>query len=102
MLLRDKDRQRLIRLLEEHITVPAEVWVYGSRVDGTAHEGSDIDLVIRTADLAPLPIGMLYAFREAHRDSNIPILMDAFDWATLPTSFQKNIQERHEVFWRKI
>ena len=33
-------------LLAQH-TPQAQVWAYGSRVTGQAHEGSDLDLVLR-------------------------------------------------------
>jgi predicted nucleotidyltransferase len=55
MLLRNKDRERLIAIFETS-PVPIEVWAYGSRVNGSAHEGSDLDLVIRTSIAQKLPI----------------------------------------------
>ena len=36
-------------ILARHVP-EAEVWAYGSRVLGTAHEGSDLDLVLRHPD----------------------------------------------------
>ncbi len=47
MLLREKDK---IRLLDIFSTANAdmEIWAYGSRVNGDAHNGSDLDLVILT------------------------------------------------------
>ncbi|WP_394370317.1 nucleotidyltransferase domain-containing protein [Pedobacter segetis] len=33
-----------------------QVWAYGSRVNGDAHVGSDLDLVIRTPDLKRLSL----------------------------------------------
>ncbi|MFN5236631.1 MAG: nucleotidyltransferase domain-containing protein [Bacteroidota bacterium] len=47
MLLRDKDREKLITIFSG-VDTAFEVWAYGSRVNGDAHEGSDLDLVIRT------------------------------------------------------
>lgn len=35
-----------VALLGQHVP-QAEVWAYGSRVNGGAHEGSDLDLVLR-------------------------------------------------------
>ena len=37
---------QLQTLLAAHVPA-AEVWAYGSRVTGGAHEGSDLDLVLR-------------------------------------------------------
>ena len=51
MLLREKDKQRLLQIFAS-VAVPFEVWAYGSRVNGRAHEGSDLDLVIRSPNAA--------------------------------------------------
>ena len=32
-------------MLQRHVPY-AEVWAYGSRITGTAHEGSDLDLLV--------------------------------------------------------
>ncbi len=73
------------------------VWAYGSRVNGNAYDGSDLDLVLRTPDLAALPAGVLSRFREALTESNLPIFVDVHDWATLPESFHPRILARYEV-----
>jgi predicted nucleotidyltransferase len=101
MLLRDKDRQRLIKIFETS-PVPITVWAYGSRVDGTAHEGSDLDLVIRTSDLSPLPLAVLQDLKEQIRESNIPILVDLLDWARLPETFHRNIEARYEALFSSL
>lgn len=94
--LRAKDRQKLLQLLEQHLpTVSA--WVYGSRVNGEAHDASDLDLVLRSADLSQIPFEPLEDFLEAVRESNIPILVEARDWARLPQSFHRQILKKHYV-----
>ncbi len=98
MLLRDKDKQTLNAIFSK-LKMPVEVWAYGSRVNGTAHEGSDLDLVIRTADVSPLPYDAYALLREQITDSNIPILVDIFDWTRLPASFQQNILQQYEVLF---
>ncbi len=56
-----------------------EVWAYGSRVNGKAHQGSDLDLVIRTPNLQTLPIEIfldLIKYGKDHKhlaDSEIPL-----------------------------
>ena len=69
----------------------AEVWAYGSRVDGTSHEASDLDLVVRGPGLRPIPNVDMQALREAFRESNIPIIVDTHDWSKLPESFHREI-----------
>jgi predicted nucleotidyltransferase len=77
------------------------VWAYGSRVDGTAHSGSDLDLVIRTNKLNALSLDEYSKISEAIRDSNIPILVEIRDWAMLPESFHKNIEQKYEILFAK-
>jgi len=98
MILREKDKDRLIAIFQK-ITIPIEVWAYGSRVNGTAHEGSDLDLVIRTPDLQKLPIDIYEDLKETIRECNVPIIVELFDWARLPVSFHKNIEAQHEVLF---
>lgn len=76
-----------------------EVWVYGSRIKGKAHEGSDLDLVVKDPKGLSIPEKRLSALREAITESNLPILVDILDWSSLPEHFQKEIKEQHEVFF---
>ncbi len=82
-------------LLREHVP-DAEVWAYGSRVNGEGHEGSDLDLVVRGPGLEPLSEGFLNLL-EAIEESDIPILVQAHDWARLPESFHQEIERNHMV-----
>ncbi len=101
MLLRNKDRQVLAKIFS-NLDYPIEVWAYGSRVNGSAHDGSDLDLVIRGEELKPLPISVTVDLREQIRESNIPILVELRDWALLPTGFHKNIEEQYEVLFSNL
>jgi predicted nucleotidyltransferase len=100
MLLRPKDKETLIQIIES-IPTPVEVWAYGSRVNGTAHNGSDLDLVVRSQNLQPLPLHVYTELSEKIRDSNIPILVELRDWAKLPKSFHVNIEKQYEVLYNK-
>ncbi len=82
-------------LLREHVP-DAEVWAYGSRVNGSSHEGSDLDLVVRGPGLEPLGGGFLNLL-EAIEESNIPILVQIHDWARLPESFHPEIERDYVV-----
>ncbi len=83
-------------ILQEHLP-EVEVWAYGSRVNGRSHDGSDLDLVLRGPGLEKLPIGCLMDFEEAVRESNIPFLVEARDWARLPEEFHREIERDHRV-----
>ena len=95
--LRPQDLSLLQRLVGQYLAPDVAVWAYGSRVNGNAHEGSDLDLVLRGPDLVPLPSDMAARFRDALTDSNLPIFVDVHDWALLPASFHPRILNRYEV-----
>lgn len=99
MLIREKDKTYLLQLFSS-IQLPVEVWAYGSRVNGTAHAGSDLDLVVRTEQLNALPKGVLNYLRDDIQNSNIPILVELRDLAMLPKSFHDNILQCHEVLFK--
>ncbi|MDE2997755.1 MAG: restriction endonuclease subunit S [Gemmatimonadota bacterium] len=88
-------RRILVELLREHVP-EAEVWAFGSRITGESHEGSDLDLVVRGPELKPLYDGF-FELLEAIEQSNIPILVQAHDWARLPASFQQEIERDYMV-----
>ena len=91
-----KHRQVLLALLRQHLP-DVEVWAYGSRVNGRSHDGSDLDLVLRGPNLKEIPIGHLGDLEEAIRESNIPFLVEARDWARLPERFHREIERDHVV-----
>ena len=88
-------RRQLEALLREHVP-DAEVWAYGSRVNGGSHPGSDLDLVLRSPTLERLGSGYHHLI-EAIEESAIPILVQAHDWARLPSSFHREIERNHVV-----
>ena len=88
-------RKQLKALLDEHVP-GVEVWAYGSRVNGESHEGSDLDLALRGPALEPLD-GGFYDLLEAIEKSDIPILVQAHDWAMLPESFHREIERDYVV-----
>jgi predicted nucleotidyltransferase len=72
-----------------------KVWAYGSRVKGTSHEGSDLDLVVRDEISAET----LHSLQNAFSESNLPILVSVLSWADLPETFKKEINKKHEVLY---
>ena len=91
-----KHRTILESLLAEHLP-DVEVWAYGSRVNGRSHDGSDLDLVLRGPDLEMIPENRLSEFQEAVRESRIPFLVEARDWARLPERFHTEVKRKYQV-----
>ena len=82
---------QLQALLGKHLP-GVEAWAYGSRVSGMSHDGSDLDLALRSPGLKPIPIGKLSELTDAFRESTLPFLVEAHDWARLPESFREEIE----------
>ena len=95
------DHLRLLLDLLEAYAPEAEVWAYGSRVNGGGHEGSDLDLVVRNPAHIDQPQRKLYLLRDALDESNLPMLVDVLDWARIPEDFRREIARRHVVVFRR-
>ncbi|MCY4198745.1 MAG: restriction endonuclease subunit S [Gammaproteobacteria bacterium] len=95
--LSERHRGNLLELIRQHLP-NVEVWAYGSRVNGRSHDGSDLDLVLRGTELEKIPAEQLTDFEEALRESSIPFLVEARDWARLPESFHREIEREHFLF----
>lgn len=70
----------------------AQVWAYGSRVSGGAHEGSDLDIVLRNPANLAAEAPNWTDVQEAIQESDLPMLVDVHDWAHLPEDFHRNIE----------
>ncbi|HEV7672576.1 MAG TPA: nucleotidyltransferase domain-containing protein [Thermoanaerobaculia bacterium] len=84
---------QVLALLRAHAPY-AEVWAYGSRVNGDGHEASDLDLVLRNPGN---PAADLFDLKEAFIESNLPIRVDILDWTRIPESFHREIERAHVV-----
>ena len=71
-------------------------WAFGSRVDGTASEGSDLDMVTHLLKDTKLSLDPV---KTAFRDSNLPFNVDLLDWAAIPEKFQQEIMKNYEVIY---
>ena len=94
--LPSRHRRTLEALLRRHLP-DVEVWAYGSRVNERCHAGSDLDLAMRRPGLEKIPAEQLADFADAVRESTIPFLVEARDWARLPEQFRREIEERRIV-----
>lgn len=100
MLLRDKDKDEILRLANLAFSTPLKIWAYGSRVNGTAHDASDLDLVIIAENQNSLDINEFIKFKELLVESNIPIIVQVVDWYRIPKSFHKNILKQYKELAR--
>jgi predicted nucleotidyltransferase len=83
-----------IRSIIGKLSQKAQVWAFGSWVDGSAHDASDLDLAMVDFGRADDDI---MALRDAFRESNVPFHVDIFDYKLLPKSFQEEISKKYVV-----
>lgn len=86
----------LRELLARHVP-EAEVWAYGSRVSGTGHEGSDLDLVLRHPQDLKLDVENWVELKEALQESRLPMLVEIHLWSRLPAAFHDEIERQYVV-----
>jgi predicted nucleotidyltransferase len=101
MMLPERYKNMLTQIFES-AGQPIEIWAYGSRVNGDAHAGSDLDLVVLAGNHDPLPQRMVTGLQERIRESNIPILVELRDFHNLPERFKTNIESNHEVLFSNV
>lgn len=95
--LREQDRQAITAMANNAFASGTELWAYGSRVKGTNHAASDLDLVVKTPDGIDFDLEQLVTFKDALQQSNIPLLVQAMSWQHIPAGFQNIILQNYEV-----
>ncbi len=100
MTAKEREVIRRIRETSKQVVPPyGEVWLYGSRARGTAHEGSDWDILILLdkPKLEASDYDVAYPFRELGWDMGEEISPAIYtrkqwnEWTFLP--FRKNVEQ---------
>ena len=89
-----------LRMVQEilHTHLPeAEVWAYGSRVNGDYYDSSDLDLVVRQPNQLQCRQARLNEVVNAFSESDLPIMVQVVDWAAIPNTFHAEIQSNYTV-----
>lgn len=89
-------RRMVLDILHTHLP-NAEVWAYGSRVNGDYHDSSDLDLVVRQAQALNRRQTNLDEVAAAFTESNLPIFVQIVDWASIPSEFHAEIAANYVV-----
>lgn len=87
------------KVLQTHLP-RAEVWAYGSRVNGDCFEASDLNLVMRRPCIdEPADVDQA---QEAFIESDLPIQVQILDWSALPAAFHAEIEAGYVVVQRGL
>lgn len=93
--LKSKDLDTLQTIFRDYCP-DAEIWAYGSRVNGDSHSGSDLDLTVKSFNDSKKRI---YELKELLSESNITFLIDINSFDLLPYSFQEEIKRSYVVIF---
>lgn len=96
----ERHLEAIVRLVEREIP-ECEVWVFGSRADGSSYDGSDIDLAIRGSSRdgtdSCVNWSKIFDLQNGLDESDIPYMVDLMPWEALPSRIQGRAQEHHIV-----
>jgi len=90
-----QDHLRLIQTILKQYVPDRKVVAFGSRVQHTAKDTSDLDLCIMGS--SSLPLEALSILKDAFSLSIIPYKVDVIDWTGVSLEFQKIINENYVV-----
>lgn len=85
---------KMLNEILEKYCPKAEIWAYGSRIKSDAHNGSDLDLVVKSFNSDNC---YLFELKELLSESNIPFIIDIHEFDLLPKSFQQEIEKDYVV-----
>ena len=85
----DKKDLNILKNILKEFCPNSEVYAYGSRINGKAHEGSDLDLTIKNFPKDKY----LFDLKELFSNSNISFLIDVTLYENLPQSFKEEIDK---------
>lgn len=91
MDLTKEETDIVIAAIRQHLPKDVEVYFFGSRVDGTSHKGSDLDVLIKWSSRVDL--GQLSLAKEAIEESNILFKVDIVDYHRCSEQMIKNISK---------
>ena len=87
----DKKDLEILKNILKDFCPDSEVLAYGSRINGKAHDGSDLDLTIKNFPKDKY----LFELKEIFSNSNISFLIDINLYEDLPISFQQEIDKNN-------
>lgn len=96
--LKQKYLDELYKIFQKYCP-KAEIWAYGSRINGDSHSGSDLDLTVKSFNEDKKHLSDL---KDLLNNSDIPFLIDITEYEKLPTSFQEEIKKSYIKIYPKV
>lgn len=80
------------RILQKHLQPNVSVWVFGSRVEWTTHDGSDLDLAVEGDQ--PIDHNTMINLSIAFDDSDLPYKVDVIDLNQVSDAFRQIVDSQ--------
>lgn len=98
--IRSQDLSIVHAILSAHLPPAAKVHVFGSRINGRARRGSDLDLAIDAG--RPLTRTEFLDLEDAFEESNLPYTVDVIDLHKVNETFRQIIVPQMVLLERKV
>ncbi|MCV6589181.1 MAG: nucleotidyltransferase domain-containing protein [Marinobacterium sp.] len=89
--LTPRQQQLTVQVLQTFLQPDEKVWVFGSRIRGTARKWSDLDLMIHGPE--KLPVTRFYQLMDAFEESELDIRVDVLDWHRTSREFRQRLTQ---------
>jgi predicted nucleotidyltransferase len=90
MDLSDAQRDVVVSAIRQFLPPEVEIFFFGSRVEGTARRGSDLDVLLKGQ--APIALDSMALIRERLEESDLPFKVDLLDYHACSPQMLKNIK----------
>jgi predicted nucleotidyltransferase len=101
ILLQD-EREEIINIIKS-CSLQSKAIIFGSRVDGTAIDGSDLDLAIEFYNDDSETTEIFGQLKDKFSESSLPYFIDLHIWNNLPEQMKKNIlNNKYEILYQGI
>lgn len=94
MLHLTPSQKQLVSTILATLADDCDVWVFGSRANGTPKPFSDLDLCLKAKNGDSLTLKQLARLEEAFSESHLPFKVDVVDWYTLSEPFKLAIEPK--------
>ena len=101
-ILLDDEKQEIIKIVKK-CCPQSKLIAFGSRISGTARDGSDLDLAVEFYVNYSRTLNYFNQIKNELSDSSLPYFVDLHSWNELPKNMQDNIlNSSHEILYQGI
>jgi uncharacterized protein len=85
-----EEHLKKIKTILRHYFPTSQIWLFGSRVTGTAKKYSDLDILIKIVEHERATASLI-KLKHAFDDSDLPFQIDIVDWDKTSAEFREMV-----------